>query len=231
MNNAEKTKRKGYIDVYTVVTEQVLLYLEPDHKIKNVARLVAWFTLPALEQIKRNLDNPDSISFIWRKIDDLDSLEFKMIMQNANECVNLVVKQLKKQGLQVNKNYEKKRKILESEVSESAYKEYNINMLLNKIQQYEQNLEQAPNSQIIQHLIMLYNKAIEYYSALNDEKHLMYLQKLQKLFQDDKIQRLMEVSDQGTSVAGVPKKPQVEEQKQSEPVSTDTADTSSNQES
>jgi hypothetical protein len=48
--------------------------------------------------------------------------------------VNLVVKQLKKQGLQVNKNYEKKRKILESEVSESAYKEYNINMLLNKIQ-------------------------------------------------------------------------------------------------
>ena len=48
--------------------------------------------------------------------------------------MNLVVKQLKKQGLQVNKNYEKKRKILESEVSESAYKEYNINMLLNKIQ-------------------------------------------------------------------------------------------------
>jgi hypothetical protein len=84
------------VDVYTVVTESVLLYLEPDHKIKNVARLVAWFTLPALEQIKRNLDNPDSISFIWRKVDDYDALEFKMIMQNANECVNLIVKHLKK---------------------------------------------------------------------------------------------------------------------------------------
>lgn len=105
--------------MYTVVTESVLLYLEPDHKIKNVARLVAWFTLPALEQIKRNLDNPDSISFIWRKVDDFDALEFKMIMQNANECVNLIVKHLKKQGLIVNKNYEKKRKILESEVNES----------------------------------------------------------------------------------------------------------------
>jgi hypothetical protein len=70
-------------------------------------------------------------------------------MQNANECVNLIVKQLKRQGMLVNKNYEKKRKILESEVSESAYKEYNINMLLNKIQQYEENLAQAPNSQII----------------------------------------------------------------------------------
>lgn len=73
-------KRKGYIDVYTVVTESVLLYLEPDHKIKNVARLVAWFTLPALELIKRNLDNPDSISFIWRRVEDYDPLEFQMIM-------------------------------------------------------------------------------------------------------------------------------------------------------
>lgn len=42
-------KRKGYIDVYTVVTESILLYLEPDHKIKNVTRLIAWFTLPSLE--------------------------------------------------------------------------------------------------------------------------------------------------------------------------------------
>lgn len=60
-----------------------------------------------------------------------------MIMQNANECVNLIVKHLKKQGLIVNKNYEKKRKILESEVSESAIKEFNITVLLDKINQYE----------------------------------------------------------------------------------------------
>ena len=52
-------KRKGYIDRYTVVTESILLYLEADHKIKNVARLIAWFTLPSLEQIKRNMDNTD----------------------------------------------------------------------------------------------------------------------------------------------------------------------------
>jgi len=42
-------KKKGLIDIYVVVTESVFLVLEPDHKIKNVARLVAWATLPALE--------------------------------------------------------------------------------------------------------------------------------------------------------------------------------------
>ena len=76
-------KRKGYIDVFTVVTESILLFLEPDQKVKNVARLVAWFTLPSLEQIKRNMENPRNISFIWRKIEDSagdHQLEFKMIM-------------------------------------------------------------------------------------------------------------------------------------------------------
>jgi hypothetical protein len=83
--------------VYTVVTDSVLLYLEPDHNFKNVARLIAWFTLPSLEQIKRNLERPDSVSFIWRKTEDMDhQLEFKMIMSNANECINLIVKQLKR---------------------------------------------------------------------------------------------------------------------------------------
>ena len=63
-------KKKGLIDIFVIVTESVFLVLEPDHKIKNVARLVAWATLPSLEQIRRNLDNPDNITFIWRKVDE-----------------------------------------------------------------------------------------------------------------------------------------------------------------
>lgn len=39
---------------------------------------------------------------------------------------------------------------------------------------------------------------MEYYSALNDDKHMMYLQKLQKLFTDEKLQAAMERSDLGT---------------------------------
>jgi hypothetical protein len=69
--------------------------LEPDHKIKNVARLIAWATLPSLEQIRRNLDNPDSVTFIWRKVDEKDPWSLSVVMQNANECLNLIVKHLK----------------------------------------------------------------------------------------------------------------------------------------
>jgi hypothetical protein len=119
----------------------VLLYLEPDHKIKNVARLIAWFTLPSLEQIKRNLENPDSISFLWRKVDDIDhQLEFRMIMQNSQECVNMIVRNMKRTGLIINKIYEKKRKILESEVTQTAIKETDIQKLLEKVAIFEQEL-------------------------------------------------------------------------------------------
>jgi hypothetical protein len=44
----------------------MLLFLEPDPKIKNVSKLVGWFSHASLQQIKRNLDNPDSITFIFR---------------------------------------------------------------------------------------------------------------------------------------------------------------------
>lgn len=72
MATSSSSKKKGFIDVYAVVTEAVFLILEPDHKIKNVARLVAWATLPSLESIKRNVANPDVITFTWRKVDVKD---------------------------------------------------------------------------------------------------------------------------------------------------------------
>ena len=49
-----------------------------------------------------------------------------------------------------------------------------------------------------QHLIALYNKAVEYYSALDDERHLQYLMKLQNMLRDETLQQVMEVSDVGT---------------------------------
>jgi hypothetical protein len=59
-------KSKSLNDIVIVVTESVFLVLEQDHKIKNVARLVAWANLAALEQIKRNVEAKTQVKFIWR---------------------------------------------------------------------------------------------------------------------------------------------------------------------
>jgi len=94
--------------------------------------------------------------------------------------------------MSIDKKYQKKKKLLESEVtSEGVMQPSEVDILLKTISNYEQVLFQkdteetqrtsmtteiAPSS--IQHLISLYNKAIEYYSAMNDERHMQFLQKL-----------------------------------------------------
>lgn len=118
-------------------------------------------------------------------------------MQNASECVNIIVKHLKRQGLAVNKNYDKMKKSEKDLLSSYQTGINQIYQLLDKVEHYEEALQTLPSSQIVQHLIMLYNKVIEYYSALNDEKHLDYLKKLQKLLKDEHIQRLMDISEHG----------------------------------
>jgi hypothetical protein len=105
--------------------------------------------------------------------------------QNSQDCIALVLRRLKQAGIKAQKGFDKKRKIRESEVTKSAMAELKIETLLSAIAEWENKLALQKNSQTVNHLIALYNKAVEYYSALNDERHMDYLSKVKKLFQDD----------------------------------------------
>jgi len=59
----------------------------------------------------------------------------------------------------------------------------------------EAKLNTEPTRLVVDSLMELYNKAIVYYSALSDEKHVEYLQKLQRLFQDERVQKIMATSN------------------------------------
>jgi hypothetical protein len=144
------------------------------------------------------VEQPDNLIFVYRrKQEDVGAapqhLEFKILMANTStECINLVVRHLKAQGLNVSKGYEKKRKILESEVtSEGATKGVNVQDLLAIIASEEAKLNTDPTRNTVDSLMELYNKAIVYYSALSDAKHIEYLQKLQRLFSDERVQKIM----------------------------------------
>ena len=110
----------------------------------------------------------------------------------------MIVKNLKREGITIKKEYEKKRMILESEVTKNAIKNMKIDSVLLTIEQFEKKMEEQVNQATAQHLIALYNKAVEYYSALDDERHLEYLMKLQNLLKDETLQQVMEVSDVGS---------------------------------
>ena len=47
------------IDIYLVITENNLMMLKTDTKIKNVAKLLAWASLPAISKINHSLTAND----------------------------------------------------------------------------------------------------------------------------------------------------------------------------
>lgn len=53
------------------------------------------------------------------------------------------------------------------------------------------------NPSTVQHLISLYNKAIEYYSVINDQRLEEFLSKLKNILLDEKMQKILEASDGG----------------------------------
>ena len=53
--NVTKKVRKTATDIYLVVTDHHLMMLKTDTNIKNVAKLLAWASLPALSKINNNL--------------------------------------------------------------------------------------------------------------------------------------------------------------------------------
>ena len=110
----------------------------------------------------------------------------------------MVEKNIKKLQVTVKKEFEKKRMIMESEVTANAYKGIKIDSVLETIKHLEEKLTSKVEHKTAQHLIALYNKAVEYYSAIDDERHVKYLFKLKDLMANEQLQAVMEVSDVGT---------------------------------
>lgn len=80
--------KKTYVDAFVVITESEFLLLEPDHKVKNVARLIACASLPSLEQVRRNIERPDNLQFVWRKVDEKDQWILNIVVPSAHELLN-----------------------------------------------------------------------------------------------------------------------------------------------
>ena len=134
------------VDIYLVVTEHNLMMLKTDTKIKNVAKLQAWGSLAAIQKINHSLTANDQITMYWRRVQNRKPWVLNVLMnQNSNDCISMIVKNLKREGITIKKEYEKKRMILESEVTKNAIKNMKIDSVLLTIDQFERKMEEQVN--------------------------------------------------------------------------------------
>ena len=122
---------------------------EPDSKNKEMAKLLSAATLWSLEKIVRNLDTPDIVTFIWRKLEShKDQWSLKVEVKKSENLISLIVKYLKALEITSNKKYEKQRKILESEVNAKALKKTDVYNLLKEISDAELEIKAYATSKI-----------------------------------------------------------------------------------
>lgn len=57
--------------------------------------------------------------------------------QNSNECISMIVKNLKASNVSIKKEFEKKRMIMENEVNKDSVKNMKIDSVLLTIEEYE----------------------------------------------------------------------------------------------
>ena len=96
--------------------------LRTDEKTRNVGKLYGWASLNAIEKIKHGLNNNEQLTFQMRKTEQgKQGWSLNVFMNhNSTDCVNMIQRILKEGGIVAKKDMEKKRKILESEVTASA---------------------------------------------------------------------------------------------------------------
>jgi len=133
--------------------------------------------------------------------------------------------------ISVQKKYEKKRKILASEVNDKALSKTDVNVLIKQITDAELDLNTKVTGKSVKKVMELYQKAIEYYSALDNKCYEDFLNRMTNLFKREEIQIALAAPDEEEKKEEEEEENQTETQKESNDVSKSTdesADTDNN---
>ena len=88
--------------------------------------LLAWATLQTLDKLRRNLNRPDLVSFVWRHVDGKQPWVLNLLIPKHEECIAALVTNMQNMGVGVEKNTKNQTKIKESEVTKEAISQMDI---------------------------------------------------------------------------------------------------------
>lgn len=178
-----------------VITPTALLLFEQHKHQKTLGMLIAWATLHSLDRVRRNITNrPQYLTMLWKAESDGSTkpwtLNLAITDGRHEECVNYIVTQMSNMGVGIEKVRKNQTKIKESDVTKESIAQMDIEQLQEHILDYEDEVASYDLSlSTIQTLTTLYQKAIEYYSALDNlEQTTDYLERMRNLMARDDIQ-------------------------------------------
>lgn len=197
---------------YIMIAESFFLNLESVDKKKNTLRLLSWAHVQSIQNIKKSKDDEATLIFTWHDQSKTEGItQNAFVLEQAKQLVELIIKMGQKYGVKVNKSIKKFRDLKLADVTAQNYEGIKIEELLDNIAFLEQQLEQELTIDVINLLMNLYQKAVEYYSAFNDPSFQEFVQKLHILLNRPDVQAVLQSKEENDNIDRRPSRKDQEE--------------------
>jgi hypothetical protein len=177
--------RKIEIPILLTISDEYFCIYEYLNKNKNKILLIFYSSLRTLVSFKKSLYG-NVITLFWITNNKNINLEIKLTSINdsvSNKIVDDLIEKIKKIGFKMDITKHKEGKL----------PEININKTLKEILQFETQMKYSGNVLIFNKLLSNYEKAVEYFSAINDKRYEMYTGKIQELLSNEKYSKFIDV--------------------------------------
>ena len=159
---------------------------------KHYSKLTFQNDLNNLISIKRNTEQ-NTITFIWKnKNDENDKTEVIILTQDTEEIKSILLEKMELFGKEYNVN----QKIIKKRMGKLPCTD--IEKVEKQIKLMEKEFEDKKNvnMDIVHRLMSLYQKSVEYYSAINSPQFKVYTDKIKELMGTQKINDLIDKSEE-----------------------------------
>ena len=184
----ENKKVKNKITkVNKILTISDLSFCLYEKESKHFSKLTFQSDLSNLISIKRNTEL-NTITFIWKKKDDeKEKEEVEIITKDTEEIKKVLLEKMELFGKEYNVN----QKIIKKRMGKLPY--LDIEKVEKQIKLIEKEFEEKKNASmdIVHRLMSLYQKSVEYYSAINSPQYMVYTNKIKELMGTQKINELI----------------------------------------
>ena len=163
----------------------ILLFTETSIFQSENLNLIFYAAIKSLIHIKHYTES-DIVEFTWKIKGGRNSL-MRIRTKEAGNIVKIITEILKKKKIKhqiTNKDFRPK---------EGEIPQIDIDLVEEEINKYEVTLrlQENVNQENVNYLMKLYEKAVQYYSAINDSKYEVYMNKIHDMFSNEEFTKLL----------------------------------------
>ncbi|CAG9335565.1 unnamed protein product [Blepharisma stoltei] len=169
-----------------VITHTRILILSVSKDFLGVGHLISWASLDSIYTIIRSRSQENKVVIQWKKVARERQISQQFLIDQASEFVTLVCSNIRKLGDLYNKNLENELESDEINLNEGNSK------ILEEISKYESMFESINKIETVDSLMVLYQKAIEYYSLKDEAMYQKLIQRMHLFLSKKNIMKMFE---------------------------------------